>query len=395
MTTPYDMSARWTLGWRVLAAAAFAVVGFSAAFSTPAGWPAAGRFWVLYSALLVWYVVIQRWGRGGMVRALPWSYGFYLVGLILWAMILSLHPATYAFAAFMFPATYSLLGIRYSIPSGIALSGVMFLAGNGWRLKVGPGDILAILLAVASSVMLALFIHSIIRQSIERKLLIDELESTRASLASAERNAGMMLERQRLAQQIHDTVAQGFVGIVTHLEAAEATPDGAGRSVRTHIAEAKALARESLEEARRLVWDLRPDLRDGAPLPAVLERQLAEWSARTGIRGEQVVTGSARELGPNRETALLQAAREALNNVKSHARASRVTVTLSYMEDEVALDVQDDGGGIANGRGSGTGGFGLKALDERVRGLGGRLTLESQPGEGTTLTVSLPAEPGG
>ena len=179
---------------------------------------------------------------------------------------------------------------------------------------------------------------------------------------------------------------------MTHLEAAEALPGAPDPGRASHIAEAKAAARESLEEARRLVWDLRPDLRDGAPLPVVLERQLAEWSAKTGVRGEQVVTGSARELDPNRETAILQAAREALNNVKSHARASHVTVTLSYMEDEVALDVKDDGSGIASDRAPGSGGFGLKALDERVRGLGGRLTLESQPGEGTTFTVSLPVE---
>jgi signal transduction histidine kinase len=394
MTTPSNMSRQWILGWRLLAGAAFVVVGFSVAFSAPEGWPDAAHFWALFGALVIWYVGIQSLGRARLVASLPWSYGFYLLGLVIWALILPLHPAAYAFAAFMFPVTYSLLSIRYSIPSGIALSGIMLLAGNGWRVRVGPGDILAILLAVASSVMLALFIHSIIRQSIERKRLIDELESTRASLAAAERQAGIQAERQRLAQQIHDTVAQGFVGIVTHLEAAEAAPGGADPGIAGHVAEAKALARESLEASRRLVWDLRPDLRDGAPLTVVLERQLAEWSARSGVRGRHVLTGTARELDPNRETAILQAAREALNNVKTHAGASHVTVTLSYMEDEVALDVRDDGAGIGSGRPAGGGGFGLKALDERVRGLGGRLILESQPGEGTTLTVSLPVESG-
>lgn len=391
MKTPSHLPVRWVLGWRALGIAAFLVVGLSVAFSPPQGWHDAPRFWTLYAGLVVWYIVIQRWGRG--VRdTLPWAYPYYLLGLVLWALILPLHPASYAFAAFMYPVTYSQLSIRYSVPSGIALSGLMFLAGNGWRLEASPGDLLAILLAVASSVMLALFIHAIIRQSVERQRLIDELESTRANLATAERNAGIMVERQRLAQRIHDTVAQGFVGIVTHLEAAEATPVATDPGVMGHIAEAKAAARESLEEARRLVWDLRPDLRDGAPLAVVLERQLAEWSMKTGVRGERVVTGTARELDPNRETALLQAAREALNNVKSHARASHVTVTLSYMGDEVALDVKDDGSGIAGGPSPGGGGFGLKALDERVRGLGGRLTLESLPGEGTTLTVSLPVE---
>ncbi len=391
MKTPYDLPRGWTAGWRILAAAAFFVAGTSVLLSAPPSWTHSLRFWVLFAVLMVWYVLIQRWGRA-VIPALPWSYGFYLIGVVTWAAMLSLHPAAYAFSAVMFPVTYSLLSIRYSIPSGVALSAIMFLSGNGWKLKASPGDALAILLAVASSVMLSLFIHGIIRQSRERKRFIEELESTRADLASAERNAGIMLERQRLAQRIHDSVAQGFVGIVTHLEAAESLPGAAASGLTGHITQAKALARESLEEARRWVWDLRPDLRDGAPLPVVLERQLAAWSVKTGVSGKHVVTGNARELGPNRETALLHAAQEALNNVKAHARASRVIVTLSYMDDEVALDVKDDGTGIVPVPTSGTGGFGLKALDERVRGLGGRLTMESHAGEGTTLTVNLPVE---
>ena len=391
---PLEMPARWTLGWRVLAAAAFVVVGLSVALSVPPGWPDAGKFWALFLAMAAWYVVIQRWGRAGVIAALPWSFGFFLVGVILWAVLLPIHPAAFAFAAFMFPATYATLSIGYSIPTGLALSAIMFLAGNNWRLDPGPGDLLAMLLAVASSVMLALFIHALIKQNVERKELIDELESTRASLAAAERAAGVEAERQRMAQQIHDTVAQGFVGIVTHLEAAEAVLADGSSGMSGHVREAKALAREILEESRRLVWDLRPDLRDGAPLPVVLARQLAAWSARSGIAAEQRVTGTARVLDANRETAVLQAALEALNNVKNHARASRVTMTLSYMDDEVALDVKDNGDGLAGRQTPNTGGFGLKALEERVSGLGGRLTLESQPGEGTTLSLSLPAEQG-
>jgi len=385
---------RWALGWRLLSAAAFLVAGLAVFTSTPPHWGSAPRFWILYALMLAWYLAIDRAGRDRIIRAEPWSFGLFLLGPVVWGLMLPLHPAAYAFAAVLFPLTYSSLSIGYSVPTGIALTGIMYLTGHDWRVRLDIGDILGALLVTASSVMLALFIHSIIRQSIERKRLIDDLESTRASLAAAERQAGIQAERQRLAQQIHDTVAQGFVGIVTHLEAAEAAPGGRDPGLAGHVAAAKALARESLEESRRLVWDLRPDLRDGTPLPAVLERHLAEWSARSGVRGRQVVTGSARALDPNRETAILQAVREALNNVKSHAGAGQVTITLSYMDDEVALDVRDDGAGVVSGRGPGTGGFGLKALEERVRGLGGRLALESQAGEGTTLTVSLPVDAG-
>ena len=181
---------------------------------------------------------------------------------------------------------------------------------------------------------------------------------------------------------------------MTHLEAAEAAPGDAASGVTDHVRAAKALARENLEETRRLVWDLRPDLRDGAPLSAVLERQLAAWSVRSGIRGEQVVTGTARALDANRETAILQAALEALNNVKSHARAGRVIMTLSYMDDEVALDVKDDGNGLDRRTTPELGRFRLRALERGVRVLGGRVTLESQPGEGTTFSLSLPGGAG-
>lgn len=392
-----EMSGRWILAWRLLSAATFLVVGLAALTSVPPHWAAAGRFWVLFGLLMLWYVLVARAGRERIIAAEPWSFGLFGLGPLIWAFMLPLHPATYAFAAVMFPTTYSHLSIRYSLPTGLVLTGIMYLAGNHWRVHVGIGDVLAALLVVASSTMLALFIHGIIRQSVERKRLIGELESTRASLAAAERTAGMLAERQRLAQQIHDTVAQGYVGIVTHLEAAEAVLGGGDAGVRKHVAEAKASARASLDEARRLVWDLRPDLLDGAPLPVVLARQLGEWTGKTGVAASQVVTGTARPLDANRETALLQAVREGLNNIRSHARASRVTVTLSYMDDEVALDIKDDGRGFspdpAEARPRESGGFGLRALDERVRGLGGRLAVETAPGEGTLLTVSLPLEP--
>lgn len=395
MKLPADLWARWNLGWRILAAAAFVIVAVSVLQSMPAGWPAAGRFWALLGGLIVWYIGVSAWGRERIIRAEPWSFLVFLLGLVLWALLLPLHPAGYALSAVMFPVTYSQQNVRYAIPMGLALTAMLFLTGSGWRPDLGPQEILAILLIAASSAMLSLFINSILKQSEERKRLIQELEAAKASLATAERQAGVMAERQRLAQQIHDTVAQGFVGIVTHLEAAEAELGGRDGSVARHIGAAKAGARESLEAARTLVWDLRPDLRDGSPLPIVLERHLTEWSARSGIPGAQVVTGTVRELDPNRETALLQAAREALNNVRAHAGATRVMVTLSYMGDEVALDVHDDGAGLAGRDGAppSGGGFGLKALDERVRTLGGQLALESSPGEGTTLTVSLPLEP--
>jgi signal transduction histidine kinase len=387
-----DLWERWALGWRLLALLTLLVVGVTVARDAPADWRNATRFWALFAGFAAWYGVSVAVGRDRLYRSLTASLAYFTPAWVMWGLLLDLHPVSYALAAILFPFTYSMLPIRRAIGFALVLSGLMFMAGNDWRPRFTGGSLLGGVLGVASSLMLALFIDSIIRQSEERKRLIQELEAAKASLATAERQAGVMAERQRLAQEIHDTVAQGFVGIVTHLEAAEAELAGRDGPVARHIAEAKAGARESLEEARTLVWDLRPDLRNGSPLPTVLERHLSEWSAKSGITGTQVVTGTVRALDTNRETALLQAAREALNNVRAHAAATRVMVTLSYMGDEVALDIHDNGAGLGGRDGAppSGGGFGLKALDERVRTLGGQLALESSPGEGTTLTVSLP-----
>lgn len=205
----------------------------------------------------------------------------------------------------------------------------------------------------------------------------------------------MLQERQRLAQEIHDTVAQAYVGIVTHLEAAEAivhyTP-----SVTAYLEAAKQSARTSLAEARRLAWDLRPDLTEGEPLPRLIARLAERWSGTAGIPVHMVITGTPKQLAAEWETALVQGAREALNNARTHARATRVVVTLSYMDNEVVLDVQDDGQGVdadtLASRSLEDGGFGLRALTERVRSLGGMVSLETSPGAGTTLTIFLPSQ---
>jgi signal transduction histidine kinase len=271
----------------------------------------------------------------------------------------------------------------------LVLTALMYLHGTAMSLHFDVPSLLGGALGIISTVMLALFIDSIIRQSEERQRLIQALEDAKAELTLAERQAGVLAERQRLAQEIHDTVAQGFVGIVTHLEAAETSLDDAA-AVARHLTAAKGAARESLGEARRLVSGLRPDLLGGEPLSAVLQRQLGHWSSETGIATGQVITGTPRRIDTDREEALVQAAREGLNNVRTHAKAARVTLTLSYMEDEVVLDLEDDGAG-SRAAPNPEGGFGLRALTERVRALGGRCELESRE-DGATLSVALPIE---
>jgi signal transduction histidine kinase len=218
----------------------------------------------------------------------------------------------------------------------------------------------------------------------------------------AGRRAGVLIERQRLAREIHDTLAQGFISVITNLTAAEVArhPDAVDTAPTRHLQEARRTARESLAAARRLVWALRPP-RDRRSLSETLKELTKEWSEKTGVEARAVVTGTPHSHLPEIEIALLRATQETLANVSKHARATMVNITLSYMDDRVVLDVLDDGVGfgpdrLKNSVGShDAGGFGLVALRERVEHLGGTLVVESTPGEGTTIVVELPLGAGG
>jgi signal transduction histidine kinase len=160
---------------------------------------------------------------------------------------------------------------------------------------------------------------------------------------------------------------------------------------------ARETARSSLEQARRVVQDLRPDLLEKMSLPDAIQRNAQRWSEETGIPVRMTTTGSPVSLHPNIEVTLLRASQEALNNIRKHAQATRTQLTLSYMGDTVMLDVQDDGVGLGETEPSyRSGGYGLRAMQERARQYGGSVELESDPGEGTTLVVTIPlAEEGG
>jgi signal transduction histidine kinase len=250
------------------------------------------------------------------------------------------------------------------------------------------------LLSAFFTVLLGLYIDSIIRQSRERQHVIDELEATRSELARAERQAGILEERQRLAGEIHDNLAQGFTSIVMYLEAAEQALDGDPAASRRYIVQARQAARQSLSEARGFLWALRPDVVAREPLTQALGRVLQRWSDESSVAAHLETTGTERPLPAVCEATLLKTAQEALSNVRKHARASQVNLTLSFMEDEVILDVQDNGVGFdpsqAARQAGPEHGYGLVALRERVSQLGGSLAVESAPGEGATLVISLP-----
>jgi signal transduction histidine kinase len=232
--------------------------------------------------------------------------------------------------------------------------------------------------------------RSVMRESTERKRLIEQLQAAQDSLAAAERQSGILQERQRLAHEIHDTLAQSFTSIVMQLEAAEAVLPAESGPAQSHVARARDTARVGLGEARRLVQALRPAQLDDATLVEALRRVVARWQGESGIEVGFTVTGEPQALHPDLEVTLLRSVQEGLTNIRKHARASVVNVTLSYMNDQIALDIQDDGCGFNPGK-TGTG-YGLQAMRERVAQLQGEVFIESAPEAGTTVAIQVPME---
>ena len=238
------------------------------------------------------------------------------------------------------------------------------------------------------------------RNDIQKYLTIAEqvaLSLENLKLVEQAHLTGINEERQRLAAEIHDSLTQGFISIVTHLEVAEAKLEQQPEELRTDLQgllnQARQTARDNLTAARQMTWALRPDLQQVVPLAESLAKLTDNWSTASGTPVEFSSSGDAIQLHPDVETALLRTTREALNNIQKHAQATQVTVTLTYLDMLVALDVQDNGRGwnleSLSHRKSG-GGFGLKSIREQVEQLGGELTIESEPGKGCTVAISIP-----
>jgi signal transduction histidine kinase len=330
------------------------------------------------------------WQHG--VRTLAW-HGLFLV--VAYAALVALSPAFVVLQILIYPQVVFSLALRWAIAGGLAIgaiSALVVLAGAGGDIQAALPGMAGALLAAGMVVALAMWIRETIAQSLERRSLIDQLTAARRELVAAERAAGVADERTRLAREIHDTLAQGFASVVTHLEAADASLAGDPERARRHVTAAEEVARASLAETRTLVWALRPEAIATAGLAGAIERVAAAAGAGPGSTATEVaVSGEPRQLHVDVEVTLLRAAQEAIANARRHGAASHITVTLTYYPDEVSLDVTDDGCGFDPSEALKRGGLGLIGMRERAEALGGSLAIESTPGEGTAVAVTLPA----
>src|SRR5215210_7572148 len=263
-------------------------------------------------------------------------------------------------------------GLRYhaSIPlyAQEKKLGVMNVASPGWR-SLSPED-LQLLYTVGDLLSIAV---------------------ERARLFARSTRLGAVEERNRLAREIHDTLAQGLTATALQLESADALLDAGSEGVHEPLHRALSLTRSNLEEARRSVLDLRAAPLEGRPLSEALKSLVDRWEAETGINARYGEVNGSRPLPPRVEAALYRTCQEALTNVARHAGAGRVTVRLVATPDRVRLVVQDDGRGfdaseVPEDR------HGIVGMRERAEVLGGTLEVRSGPGEGTRIEATVPLE---
>jgi signal transduction histidine kinase len=393
------------------------------------------RTWALLPYLLIGLAFVasmipldtspsDRWVIAALVLALlGWHYWFvtrhphwperhlvpmavYFVGLLTLALVLSGRAEPFALVVVgCFPMAFVALPGRWAY-LGVAVTGPCAVLALTWPVL----DVSLLAQAVGASV-LAGFVGWAIRrieaEGIRRREAHAELVALTAALRSANADkdalrtqltrtaheAGVAAERARLARDFHDTLAQGLAGIGSQLENADTLlPEHhpAGPRVRTAL----RLARTSLAEARRSVQALRPGPLSGDGLIGAIRQTVDLWSQEHALPVRLEVTGDVEPTDEAVQTALLRFTQEGLANIGRHARAAEATVTVSGMGDLVMIDIFDDGVGFevaALEPGDAGGGYGLTAARERLAAVHGRLSIESAPGAGTTVTATVPA----
>lgn len=337
----------------------------------------------------------------------PGAVANYVLRTVLAFLLTVLNPLFCIFAWIGFLDAADIFRGR-ALPAAFAATAFTMAVGQSGGFPLGSwahAALFAALLLLNFGLALALGSYSlhIARTSEERAEALTELERVNASLQQAlddnaqlqdtvvaqAREVGVQEERQRLAREIHDTIAQSLAGVVAQLHASR--EDSEPAVVRRRVERAADLARDALVEARRSMMDLVPSpLADGSLVDAVTAL-VDDWGRHHPVEAATVVTGEGRPLHLEVEATLLRTVQEALSNVAKHAGATRVGVTLSYLDDEVALDVRDDGAGFDSGGASAPSSLGLRGMRQRAERLAGVLDLETAPGDGTALSVRLPA----
>jgi len=381
---------RWVVGWHLgfwLLAGIAALWAVTSTYLEPGDREQALA--VIGALALAYALLIQRGESRGTTRG-----RLYLVlAVVLTGLGCAVSPTLSLLLFVVFPQMWMFSEeVREGAAFTVALTCVTllgFLAGSGWSLEMlreaGPQMLASLLF----SLLLGFWISRIIDQSRERAELITQLEAARTELAAADHARGVMAERERVAREIHDTLAQGFTSIVMLAQLAAVEQDG-DTAVTSRLRSIEDVARENLAEARALVAAFTPVGLEDASLRDAVRRLADRFRRETGVEVDVHDRElEAADLSRDQEVVVLRAVQEALANVRRHARARHVTVRLSADGIGARLEIGDDGVGFAPG--AGDSGFGLAGMRSRVAEVGGEVDVASVPGRGTLVTVRLPA----
>lgn len=324
---------------------------------------------------------------------------------LLWIFLMLLSPA---FTWVVFPLVFLYLHLL-SVPWALMATAVLtafailypMLSPNGFA-EFNPGVVIGPTMGSALAVVVSFAYRALYNDSLRHQATADRLRAAQVELSQKEHEAGRLEERERIAREIHDTIAQGLSSIVLVSRAAAADLP-AGSPAASRIATIEEVASSNLAEARRFIKDLSSPALDSALVPALA--RLAETTQQQAqARGSDltctfVVEGSMSEseaaLPAEHSATILRTAQGALANVSAHARAHRAVLTLSFFEETTSLDIFDDGVGFdpllqRQGLTQQNTGYGLTSLTERAGQVGGSLNVDSAPGRGSLISLTIP-----
>ncbi|MGZ5395773.1 MAG: sensor histidine kinase [Mycobacterium sp.] len=343
-------------------------------------------------ALTAMAAVVLVFGR--RVAPLPeldWRTVIFVAAVVgLWILALLASPVSVAAVPAIYPIVFSTLPLAAALVVTTIVNIIpltMLVLGNGIRSPNFSMAVAITLVGVVGTPVIGTVIMTSMRQRRRLAALVAELAATRTESARLSRAAGTAAERERLAREIHDTLAQGFTSIVMLAQAIEPELETDTAAARRHVELIGATARENLAEARAMVAELTPSPLE-EPLPAAIQRQCDRLAAETDAAVTVRIAGDLPPQSMASDVVLLRAAQEAFANIRKHAHASAVTVELSSSDSGVRLAVTDNGI-VLNSRQ--VEGFGLRGMRARVAQVGGAVSVSAAAGGGTTLTVEVPS----
>jgi signal transduction histidine kinase len=373
---------------------AFAItVTFTVVVALLAGAP--GVVAVPLLLLVVAYVLLGAPALRGHAPIHGVAYFAVAAGVLAWTV--DLNAAGMVLLICLYPQCFAILGrFEWAAAAAVGITVAGYAAAaerEGWTRSSVTASAVTGLINVSLALGIGLFVDRLLRESDRRAKLVEALTAAQQELADAHHQAGVHAERERLAREIHDTLAQGFTSIVMLARAMDADLDedreGSDKfsAARDKLALLEETAQANLAEARALVAALPPaDLTEGGLLGAL--RRVTDRCAReNGVPAELSVYGAPRALASSYDVVFLRVAQEALSNAGKHSHALHVTMAMTYGVPETTLEVRDDGVGLPS---QVPGGFGLAGMRQRVEEAGGQLCVEATPGGGTTVRVVLP-----